>query len=102
MRIGLILNVLDEDYQIAIFRGIKERAAELGLEMFCIQQENHHFLEKALVSDFPKEEFLKKLKPSMFCRICCCNFFHNIKHFFCVRAGNQFFNNCRIAQNKAH
>ncbi len=59
MRIGLILNVLDEDYQISIFKGIKEEAEKQGVEIFCIQQENSNFVKTPLLSDVLKRNIFK-------------------------------------------
>lgn len=39
MRIGLVLNILDEQYQISIYEGIKNRVKELGIELICMQEE---------------------------------------------------------------
>ena len=52
MRIGLVLNILDEEYQISVFQGVKQRAKELCVELICFQQEN---------SIFSSESILKKL-----------------------------------------
>ena len=35
MRIGLVLNILDEEYQISMYKGMKKRAEELGIEFVC-------------------------------------------------------------------
>jgi len=56
MRIGLVLNILDEEYQISVYRGIKERAKELGVELICLQQENLKVAEKSLLASFPKKD----------------------------------------------
>jgi signal transduction histidine kinase/DNA-binding LacI/PurR family transcriptional regulator len=39
MRIALYLNILNEEYQIAIYRGIRESAEELGIDLVCVQDE---------------------------------------------------------------
>lgn len=39
MRIALYLNILNEEYQIAIYRGIRESAKELGIDLVCVQDE---------------------------------------------------------------
>ena len=57
MRIGLVLNILDEEYQISVYDGIKKRAQELGIELFCFQQENLPVTENSFVSLFPRKEF---------------------------------------------
>ena len=38
MRIGLILNILDEEYQISVYNGVVQRAKELNVELVCFQQ----------------------------------------------------------------
>ena len=40
MRIGLVLSVLDEEYQISVYEGIKHKAEEYGFELICFQLEN--------------------------------------------------------------
>ena len=40
MRIGLVLNVLDEEYQISVYRGIKNKALEMGVDLLCFQHKN--------------------------------------------------------------
>ena len=40
MRIGVVLNILDEEYQISVYKGIEQKAKELGIELICFQQEN--------------------------------------------------------------
>ncbi|MCR4953582.1 MAG: substrate-binding domain-containing protein [Treponema sp.] len=57
MRIGLVLNILDEEYQISVYSGVKKRAQELGVELICFQQENLKFAEKSLLASFPSKEF---------------------------------------------
>ena len=37
MRIGVVLNILDEEYQISVYKGIEQRAQELGIELICFQ-----------------------------------------------------------------
>lgn len=56
MRIGLVLNILDEEYQISSFRGIKKRAESLGIDLVCIQQENFLFARGDFISDICKKE----------------------------------------------
>ncbi|MBQ7970392.1 MAG: LacI family DNA-binding transcriptional regulator, partial [Treponema sp.] len=43
MRIGLVLNILDEEYQISMYKGMKKRADELGVELICFQLEHTQF-----------------------------------------------------------
>jgi len=57
MRIGLVVNVLDESYQLSIYQGIKSRARELGIELICFQQENTKFATESLITYFPKKQF---------------------------------------------
>lgn len=57
MRFGLIVNILDEAYQISVYGGIVKRAAELGIEIICIQEENAHVSEDKLIYNFSKKEF---------------------------------------------
>ena len=59
MKIALYVNSLDEDYQLSIYRNIKKRTGELGLNLICIQQEH---VNRALNSDvnlFPSRQFIK-------------------------------------------
>ena len=37
MRIGLVLNILDEEYQISLYNGIRQRAEQLGIQIVCFQ-----------------------------------------------------------------
>ena len=57
MRIGLVLNILDEEYQTSIYEGIKQRASELGIDLICLQQENNGFSEDSFTASFPKKDF---------------------------------------------
>lgn len=57
MRIGVVLNVLDEEYQISVYQGIVQKAKEAGVELLCFQQENTHITEDELISRFPNKEF---------------------------------------------
>ena len=57
MRIGVVLNILDEEYQISVYKGIEQRAQELGVELICFQQENTHITEDELVARFPHKEY---------------------------------------------
>ena len=40
MRIAIFLNNLDEEYQLSVFKGIKAEAADLGIELICVQGES--------------------------------------------------------------
>ena len=58
MKIALYVNSLDEDYQLSIYRNVKKRTGELGLNLICIQQEH---VNRALNSDvglFPSRHFI--------------------------------------------
>lgn len=57
MRIGLVLNSLDEEYQISLYRGIKQRTAELGIQILCIQEGNTAFLSDAFIGCFPRKDY---------------------------------------------
>lgn len=57
MRIGLVLNILDEEYQISVYSGILKKAAQLGIEIVCFQQENTNFSSDDLISHFPQKEY---------------------------------------------
>lgn len=57
MRIGLVLNILDEAYQLSVYKGIKSRARELGIELVCFQQENTKFTTDSLISSFPGKNY---------------------------------------------
>ena len=57
MRIGVVLNILDEEYQISVYKGIEQKAQSLGLELICFQQENSNITEDQPVSRFPHKEY---------------------------------------------
>ena len=57
MRIGVVLNILDEEYQISVYKGIVQKAQELGVELVCFQQENSRITEDEPVSRFPNKEY---------------------------------------------
>ena len=57
MRIGLVLNILDEEYQISLYRGIKQRAAELGIQIICFQEGNKTFVSDSFIGSFPRKEY---------------------------------------------
>ena len=57
MRIGVVLNILDEEYQISVYKGIVKKAQELGVELVCFQQENIRITEDEPISSFPKKEY---------------------------------------------
>lgn len=55
MRIGLVLNVLDEQYQISVYKGVFKRAKELGIEIVCFQLENIKFSNPSFANIFPSQ-----------------------------------------------
>ena len=57
MRIGLVLNILEEEYQISLYRGIKKRAEELGIQIICFQEGNTAFLSDAFIGCFPRKDY---------------------------------------------
>ena len=57
MRIGVVLNILDEEYQISVYKGIVQKAQELGIELVCFQQENAHITEDEPIARFPHKEY---------------------------------------------
>ena len=57
MRIGVVLNILDEEYQISVYKGVVQKAQELGVELVCFQQENAHITEDEPVARFPHKEY---------------------------------------------
>ena len=56
MRIGLVLNILDEEYQISVLRGIKKKILENGMELVCVQQENSNLTTGSFLEHFPKSQ----------------------------------------------
>ena len=58
MKIGFLVNGLDEEYQISILKGINQKARDLNIDIFCIQQENSSTLENSLLPDIHKKEYL--------------------------------------------
>ena len=57
MRIGLVLNILDEEYQISLYRGIKLRAEELGIQIVCFQEGNTTFVPDSFIGCFPQKDY---------------------------------------------
>lgn len=57
MRIGFVLNILDEEYQISLYRGIKKRASELGIQIMCFQEGNTKFLSNAFIGCFARKDY---------------------------------------------
>lgn len=60
MRIGLVINILNEEYQISVFKGIRKRTEELGIELLCLQDENLSFEQTLLGGGtFSAKEYFK-------------------------------------------
>lgn len=57
MRIGLVINILNEEYQISVFKGIKKRTEELGINLICLQDENIRFEPSSFIGKFPEKSF---------------------------------------------
>ena len=57
MRIGLVLNVLDEEYQISVYKGIKKRALEQNVDLICFQLENTGFTPESFISKLPDKDY---------------------------------------------
>lgn len=57
MRIGLVINILNEEYQISLFNGIKKRTEELGIDLLCFQDENILFESSSFMSKIPDKAF---------------------------------------------
>ena len=51
MRIGLVLNILDEEYQISLYKGIKQCAQNLGIQIICFQAGNIPFSSNSFLRD---------------------------------------------------
>ena len=57
MRIGLVLNILDEEYQISLYNGIRQRAEQLGIQIICFQEGNKTFVADSFIGCFPRKEY---------------------------------------------
>ena len=55
MRIGFIVDILNEEYQISVLRGMKMFAKQNNIELVCFQYEN--FIDNVLLNCLPKKEF---------------------------------------------
>ena len=55
MRIGLIVDILNEEYQTSVLRGMNSYAVEHEIELICFQYEN--FLNKELSKSLAKKDF---------------------------------------------
>ena len=51
MRIAIFLNNLDEEYQLSVFKGIKNEAAALGVELVCVQGESLPTKPSAVIAE---------------------------------------------------
>jgi signal transduction histidine kinase/DNA-binding LacI/PurR family transcriptional regulator len=58
MRIALYLNILVEEYQIAVYRGIRSGAKELGIELVCVQDESGPGVTARRIESFPLPRYL--------------------------------------------
>ena len=60
MRIGLFLNNLDEEYQISVYKGVRDEAVAKGLDLICIQGETlYNYREQSPEDLFPSREFIR-------------------------------------------
>lgn len=57
MRIGLVLNVLNEEFQISVYNGVKKECDRLGIELVCFQLEGIQFSKESFASKFPANDF---------------------------------------------
>ena len=57
IKLALVLNILDEEYQTSVFAGIKKRAKELNVEIVCLQHENAMIYENTLITKLPEYNF---------------------------------------------
>lgn len=57
MRIGLILKILDEDYQISLYKGIKQCAQRLGIQIICFQEEYATLSSNEFIGRFPDKDY---------------------------------------------
>ena len=55
MRIGLIVDILNEEYQTSVLRGMNSYAVENGIELIRFQYEN--FVNKELSKSLAKKDF---------------------------------------------
>lgn len=57
MRIALIVNILNEEFQISVYNGVKEECERLGIELVCFQLEGIKFSIESFASKFPANSF---------------------------------------------
>lgn len=57
LRLALILNILDEEYQTSVFSGIKKRCQEKNIDIICFQNEDPSSLSNTLITRFPGKDF---------------------------------------------
>lgn len=55
MKIGVVLNILEEEYQLSVFKGIKNQAEKEGVNVVCLMLENAPFIPGGLIQKFPEE-----------------------------------------------
>ncbi|MBO6100866.1 MAG: hypothetical protein J6P07_05990, partial [Spirochaetaceae bacterium] len=51
------MNILDEEYQISLYRGIKLRAEELGIQIVCFQEGNTTVVPDSFIGCFPQKDY---------------------------------------------
>ncbi|GHV71494.1 hypothetical protein AGMMS49928_23520 [Spirochaetia bacterium] len=56
MRIGLFLNNLDEEFQISVYKGIRQEAESLNMDLVCVQGET--LVDQPLVGPFPSLDLI--------------------------------------------
>ncbi len=54
MRIGLVLNNLDEEYESTIFDGVRTKCMEKGISLFCLQANTYHLPGNPIYQLFPQ------------------------------------------------
>lgn len=59
MRIGLVLNILDEEFQISIYTSIKQNARKLGVELICFQLDNVDFTPSNFAASLPGKKYFQ-------------------------------------------
>lgn len=57
-RIALYLNNLDEEYQISVYKGIRDEARSLNIDLVCIQGETLNQFMAGTPSPFPSRHFM--------------------------------------------
>lgn len=54
MKIGVVLINLEEEYQLSVFNGIKNKAKKEDVEVVCLMIENEPFIPGGLIQKFPE------------------------------------------------